>query len=315
MPNLYALQMADPNLLSYSTLQEAQGCPRRYELNKKLAHKAIEEEDEIVDFAFGHAVAAGVQEYLLTGSETKALLACFLNWRTSMMEEIGRKKKSIWYAAVAVQKFIAQKQLLLGDWELFSFNGVPAIELSFLITDLPNNKRYRGDIDIVLKHPSTGKLMVIEIKTTGFNNVDEAVYKNSAQAVGYGVVLDQIGATDASYTVLYLVYQCGSMEWITFPFIKTRTEKALWIKNLLLDVQMIRVYEQAKHFPQRGQHCFSFFKRCPHYGFCGQSNEQLGLDDRAVADARAEEVRRYMLPHFNITMKLHDVVRRQVELL
>lgn len=305
--------MADPNLLSYSTLQELQGCPRKFELNKLLAHKQIEVDDEPVDFAFGHAVAAGVQDYLLNGDRAKALLACFMNWKAPYLDEKEKKRKSIYYAAFAVEKFIYEKEMLLKDWELLTFNDIPAIELSFLI-ELPAQKKYRGDIDAVLCHKITKKIMVLEIKTTGFSNVDEAIYKNSAQAVGYGVVLDQIAPNSTSYDVLYLVYQCGSMAWITMPFVKTRVQKALWIKDVLSDVQVLQMYERQAHFPKRGQHCFSFFKRCAHYDYCGSSNEALGLGVGKQAEVREQELRRFSLPHYQFKFTLSQILSTQMSL-
>lgn len=312
--NLYALQMSDPNMLSYSALQDLHSCPRRFELNKKLAHKQISTEDEPIDFAFGHAVAAGVQEYILSKDTNKALLACLVNWRCSLLEDKLTKKKSAFYAAFAVQKFIQEYDLLLPDWELMYFDGVPAIELTFLI-QLPRGKKYRGDIDAVLRHRKSGKVMVLEIKTTSFHTVDEAVYGKSAQALGYGVVLDQIIPESSSYDVLYLVYQTPSMEWKPMPFHKNRTQKALWIKDLLSDLTVLTAYEKGSHFPQRGESCFSFFRRCAHYDYCGMPNASLGISDTELAQERANEIRRYGLPTFQFNFELADIITRQHQLL
>lgn len=312
--NLYAIQMSDPNLLSYSTLQDLHRCPRRFELNKKLAHKQIAVDDEPVDFAFGHAVAAGVQDYILRQDQNRALLVCLINWNCSFLEDKGKKKKSVFYAAFAVQKFIHEYEMLLPGWKLMHFDGVPAIELAFLI-HLPKGKKYRGDIDAVLQHEQTGKVMVLEIKTSGFNNVDEAIYGKSAQALGYGVVLDQIVPKQSSYDVLYLVYQATSMEWKLLPFHKTRAQKALWIKDLLSDLNMLNSYEKAEHFPQRGESCFNFFRRCEHYDYCDMSNEALGLSDTELAKERALELRRHGLPTYQFSFSLLDIITKQQQLL
>ena len=160
----------------------------------------------------------------------------------------------------------------MGDYELVHIDGIPACELSFCV-NFPDGFRLRGFVDAVLKHKISGEVVVLECKTTGSATVNPATYKNSSQAIGYSIVLDHIFPELSSYKVIYLIYQTSSKEYVTFPFTKTFLQRALWIRELLLDIEIIKMYEEAEVYPMRGENCFDFFRECSFYQTCTLSTE------------------------------------------
>ena len=61
-------------------------------------------------------------------------------------------------------------------------------------------------------------IAVGEFKTSGYSSIDDALYGNSGQAIGYAVVLDTIVGGLADYDVMYFVYSAGTrMELPSLP--------------------------------------------------------------------------------------------------
>jgi hypothetical protein len=287
-PNGYREQLKAVNYLSYSTRLTLHGCPRRFILDKVTAKP--EEQDDNPDFLFGHSVAAGVQSFIAFGDKDRALLDAFLAWNGSLETEKEKSKKSIWFALAAVIQFCTISHGILNGWEVAMINEKPAVELSFAI-NLENGWRYLGHIVLVLVNSSTGQMMVLELKTTSFNSVNEATYKNSDQAIGYSIVLDslarRLGLDSRNYTVLYLVYMTGNQTFEPLPFIKTGAARAVWLHDLLVDCSIGDTYRQQNHFPMRGESCFSFFRQCEYFGTCDLkplTDRAIGLEPADVTD-------------------------------
>lgn len=270
----YREQLKAINFISYSTRLTLHSCPRRFLLDKVTA--SPEEQDDNPDFLYGHAVAAGVQSFIAFGDKERALLDCFLAWNGSLDTVKEKSKKSIWFAVAAVEKFVVLSPSLLRGWEIAMIPDStgqlkPAVELAFSV-DLENGYQYLGHIDLVLVNTTTAKLMVLELKTTSFNTINEATYKNSDQAIGYSIVLDSLATRlnldSKNYTVFYLVYKTGSQEFEPLLFLKSRADRATWLHDMLVDCTILDVYRQQQHFPMRGESCFSFFRPCEYFGIC-----------------------------------------------
>lgn len=267
----YRQQVSAINVISYSTACMLHTCPRRFLLEKLTADNSSDETDNI-DFLYGHAVGGGVQNYAHTRDVRSAVWDAFLSWRGDLSIELPKKKKSFWHACVAVMKFAGELGNLLGDWEIAVLaDGKPAIELAFKL-DLGNGYFYMGHIDAVLWNPKLKQFMVLELKTTGFNTVADSQYKNSAQALGYSLVVDiiaqQLNADAHNYQVLYLVYKASVMEWEALPFIKSRAQRAAWLFQLRLDCSILDLYRNVNHFPTYGESCYHFFRDCEFFGIC-----------------------------------------------
>lgn len=266
------MQVIPVHNLSYSGLLEFQACPRKFYLNKCTEQTKLEDFDASVTFAFGTVVGIGIQEYMRAESINHAIWEMFLAWEPDLLADDPKRKKSFWEAVFAVQKFAYLREHLFGDYDLATFQGKPAIELSFRIkvegSDPDKPFYYRGFVDLVLRHRSTGKLLVLENKTTAAKNTDPAMYKNSFQGIGYSVVLDHIDAEMSSYMVNYLVYNTNDQTYLELPFPKSMTERAEWLTDLWMQTRQIEMYEMHRVFPKRGQSCFNYFKPCWYYSSC-----------------------------------------------
>src|SRR6266436_5164627 len=233
-----------PNLklLSDSSVKLLHLCPRKYELYKLLGRR---EEVGNPDTTFGKVVGLGTQILFSTGSLNQAIFSCFLAWPTFIDDEEGTaSKKTFWHAIYAIEKFHLLRQTELSNYELAYFDGKPAVELGFSIS-LGNGWFYRGLLDMLLVNNLTKELVVYEGKTTKFKNVHEATFKHSGQSLGYSIVVDTIAEklslkdTSSSYEVNYAVYKTSAYEWELFPFKKTHHQRALWIRDLLLEKQYV----------------------------------------------------------------------------
>lgn len=263
--------------LSYSSLTTLHSCPRKFQLYRlKTSHRTEEALTSTITFSYGHVVGEAIQLALEGLEEDEIIWRMFCMWHTPELWDADTKgAKSIWEAIIALQRFLSLRSNgFLEDYELVYYKGKPACELSFCIR-FPDGFRLRGFVDAVLRHRTTGAVIVLECKTTGLATVNPATYKNSAQAIGYSIVLDVLYPELSSYEVLYLVYQTKTREYLPIPFTKTYLQRALWIRELLLDIETIKMYEEAEVYPMRGESCVAFFRDCEYLQTCTLSTEYL----------------------------------------
>jgi hypothetical protein len=290
--------------LSYSSTLTLHSCPRRYQLYK-LQSKGIDE-GETTTFAFGHALGLGIQLCFEGKSEQEIIWALYRQWALDLFDEHEKRQESFWLAVHAIQKFIGMRAAgFLSDYELVYYHGKPACELGFVI-EFPDGFRYRGFVDAVLRHKSTGTIGVLEVKSTSLNDIDEAVYKNSAQAIGYSIVLDAIFPDLSSYDVLYLPYKKKVKEYELRQYAKSYLQRALWIQELLLDIDTIKMYANAEIWPMRGESCYSFYRQCEYFGMCTLSTNYLikPLSKEVVDKLAAEE--------YSVKLTLMDLLDSQL---
>ena len=294
--------------LSYSSLLTLHKCPRKFQLYKGQAVKAPEEIEQTITFSYGHIVGAGLQAVLQNKPESEILMEMFLMWKPDLMAEGEKNGKSFWSGVIAVQKYLAARKAgYLRDYEIYLHEGKPAVELGFKII-LPDGFVYRGFVDAVLRNKITGAILVLECKTTGARNINPAQYKNSAQAIGYSIVLDSLFSDLSEYEVLYEIYKSSSGEWEAMKFPKSYLQRALWIQELLLDVEMIKLYESYEIYPQHGESCYDFFKECEYFTNCQMSTKFLTTAYTKVDQERiAAEDSRYA-----ITVTVQDLIRAQL---
>lgn len=293
--------------LSYSSLLSLHSCPRRYQIYKAGGKVTREEDEESTTFAFGHVLGLGIQLQFQGKSEDEIFWECFQMWDPDLFAEDEKRMESFWLAMNAVQKFIGLRAAgLLEDYELAYYNGKPACELSFVI-NFPDGFRYRGYVDVVLRHKLTGRYVVLEIKSTGLSgDINEAVYKNSAQAIGYSIVLDAIHPGQSDYEVLYLPYKKKDRAFDLRSYTKSYLQRALWIQELLLDIESIKMYSNAGVFPMHGESCFDFYRQCENFGLCTLSDSLLlrPLQDSTVEKIAKEE--------YTISLTLMDLLESQL---
>jgi hypothetical protein len=303
----------DPRILnlSYSSLLTLHNCPRKFQLYKLNAAPESEDDPDSTSnltFAYGHLVGTGIQDVLEGVSESQCLWNAFIAWPCDLFAENPKQNKSFFSAWLAVRQFHSMRESgYLDGYKLVEYKGKPANELSFAIS-LPDGFVYRGFVDAVLQHEVTGEVIVLECKTTSLANIGPAVYKNSAQAIGYSIVLDAIFPELSSYSVVYLVYKSKSAEYTQFKFDKSYYQRALWIQELLLDIETIKMYESASIYPMRGESCFSFYRECEYYNTCTLSTSHLTTK---LTDAQREKIKSE-LATYQVQVTLHDLVTAQI---
>ena len=298
----------DPRIrqLSYSSLLTLHSCPRKFQLSRlRTTHKAEESVKSTITFSYGHVVGEGIQLALEGKSEDEIIWKMFLGWHTPSLFDVDEKlNKSFWTAVIAIQRFIAMcKGGFINDYELVYHSDKPACELSFCVS-FPDGFRLRGFVDAVLRHKITGAILVLECKTTGATTLNPATYKNSAQAIGYSVVLDVLFPELSSYDVLYLIYQTKSQEYTAIPFTKTYLQRALWIRELLLDIEMIKMYLDAEVFPMHGESCVAWGRDCEYLQVCGLSTQYL---TKPCTEAEVDKT------EYQIQLTLMDLLEAQLE--
>lgn len=304
--------------LSHSSRDVLHRCPTEYRLYK--IGNIVDREDS-VDTNFGKTVGAGIQSLILGDSHTTTIWKMFLTWQGDLLSESDsaaaqKKRKFFWHTIAAIDSFAILLTTLFKDWEIAVFKGKPAVELSFRI-NFGDGFLDRGHVDIVLRNKITGELRVIEIKTTAFDSVTEAQYKNSQQGVGYGVVLDAIAKQYpehfSSYEVLYLVYKTKKMEWEPIPFKKSFLQRAQWIKSVMLDVAKIELYDREQFWPKHGENCMRFFKVCPYFDICGMSDKALGLADESKIPVKSDMRDDGQPVEYTFDLHVLDLLEAQME--
>lgn len=291
--------------LSYSSLLTLHSCPRKFQLNRLRSTSRTEEDQKSsITFAYGHVVGEAIQLALDNRRKEEIIWSMFLTWHTDLLARDDKGNKSFWEAITALERFISlREQGFLAEYKLVYYQDRPACELSFCI-ELPDGFRFRGFVDAVLQHIVSGKILVLECKTTSSSTLNPATYKNSAQAIGYSIVLDHLFPEMSSYEVLYLIYTTKNREYNPVPFTKTYMQRALWIRELLLDVDMIKIYDAAEVYPMRGESCFNFFRECQFFQTCTLSTGHLTKSCTAEEEDRTE---------YQITISLTDLLDTQLK--
>lgn len=293
--------------LSYSLLGDFHECERKFQLNRLLRNPSIRGKSEMPWHIRGTAYGAGVQCYMLTGDID---LAAFVTWLSYYpQEEDLLRVPTISQARCVNNLYLSKDQLdkLRQRYEVATFNGRPATELSFKIL-IDAKWFYTGHIDLVLFDKVQKIYIVFEIKTTLYKMADlRPLYQNSAQALGYSIVLDTIvGADQNEFGTLYFVCRDkNNSDFIPdiypFPFNKTIIDRLKWFYTLGMDVKRLNEMEELGIFPMRGHSCVKFGKTCTHFGFCSTSAGDI---------KKAEEVDNHK---YDFVFKLQDIIDNHLE--
>ena len=301
----------DPRLLnlSYSSLLTAHSCPRKFELDRLGSiSESSESLSESITFSYGQIVGLGIQLALERKTYDDIIWQMFLGWKPELFADNPKQNKSFAAAVFAIDKFLnLLSEGYLDGYSLVTYNGKPASELSFLIT-LPNNYKYRGFVDAVLQHDTTGEVVVLECKTSSAQALNPATYKNSAQAIGYSIVLDAIFPELSSYRVLYLVYSTKQLQYDQLEFTKSYVQRARWIRELVLDTEVLTKYNDNDLYPMRGESCFTYFRECQYMGLCQMGNDKLVTPITSDQITKIHEVNET----YQIQISLDDLIQSQL---
>ena len=295
--------------LSYSSRLVLHECPRKFQiqkLNTELEARR-DDDDTQLTFQFGHTVGEGIQLLLSGKSLAETIWISFIKWKQDILADDPKRKKSFALAIIAIQKFDAlRKAGFLKEYELVYYQGKPAVELGFRI-HLPGGFKYRGFVDVVLRNKETGEVLVLEIKTSS-GAVFASSYKNSAQAIGYSIILDFLFPKLSSYKVLYLVYKTKELEYEPVIYNKSYLQRALWIEELLLEIDRLELYEKRGVYPMHGESCVGkFYRECKYLGICTMSTEKLTspISEEGLKTLEAEK--------YDAEVSIMDLIKTQLE--
>lgn len=293
--------------LSHSSLLLLHACPRKYQLQKLLSRP----EEESDDLTYGDVVGFGIQQLLVGRPLEEVWIEIFLRWGSDVIEyddKTFKKKKTLWDAYHALNIFNGRyKTKLLEEYDVATFAGKPAVELGFRI-NIGSEFYYRGYVDVVFIHKRTRELVVLEVKTIGSKFVSPAKFQNSGQGLGYSLVCDYIAQANkdingSSYKILYFVYKTLAEDYEPLPFPKSHSQRALWIKQLLIDVDHILGYDKEGCWPMHGESCHSWGRDCTFLGVCNLSDDVILKN--VNPELKKEE--------FTFDISLMDLINAQLE--
>ena len=288
--------------LSDSALKTLHVCERKFQLERILVGE--KEKEHWPSTVLGTAWGIGVADYFAYQNQDKALFALWLAYYPRLEDDVRTQE-------VAANMLIASFPIIdniLQDWEVVSFQGKKALELSFRL-NLDSSYYFVGYVDLVLQNKWNKKIAVTDVKTTAMNLLDlSPMYMNSPQGIGYSIVLDQIvGESLSEYDVFYFVGQMNSKNPYNptikhYQFSKTLQDRLNWFIALGMDVNHLEEMASLSIYPQRGSNCMQYNKACKHFGVCG-----LQTLDR-IADVE-EDKNEYQFV-FNLEDIIDDHVKR-----
>lgn len=251
---------------------------------------------------FGKAYGVGVAHYLVHQDKDLALYALWLAY----FPHIENDKKTLAKCLNALQSAFYALDDILVDHKVVTFNGKPAVELSFLI-DIDDDYYFVGYLDVALENIYTGQRVVLDAKTTGLNLENLApLYKQSGQLLGYSIILDAIfGEASADYNVKYLVCQTGqgfTPKTHVLTYEKTLLDRLHWFLSLSTDVERLHRMKELNIYPKRGSSCLHFNSPCTYFNICD-------LHAMDVKKVKTEDVIEYDF-YFDLQTLIKDHIRR-----
>jgi len=145
---------------SYSSRELLHSCERKYQLIKLVGQKPQQEFREY--FSHGHGFGEGVAEYMLSGDKDMAIYKCWMAY----WPIIDTDNYNAYICCALLRMAFFKLDQLRKEWEVASFNGKPAVELSARL-NINANIYDVAFIDVVLRHKTTGMHAVLECKSTG----------------------------------------------------------------------------------------------------------------------------------------------------
>ena len=313
---IYKTLVSHGNLISYSQQEVLHACPRLFQIQKlRAATSEVVVREPNLDFAFGHAVGAGVATFDQTRDLDQAIWAASLAWDIDLLTEEpepveGRARKNRMKTFPFVVEALERYQVFYYEHEDLHEYDSKKVE-AVVGVDMENGFFYTGHVDEILQHREYGTIRIKENKTTSFAAVDPAMYSNSDQALSYAVVVDALEAAD--YAVLYCIYSSTERRWMTFDFVKSANAKAEWVLGQTMLNSEVQMYEDYNHFPRRGGSCLRFNRRCNEYENCDMVDESVYGTKFSKLPKITSLDHLDSLEHLDFRVKLSDLVSHQRE--
>lgn len=254
--------------LSHSSVKLKNSCARKYQMYKLIRHPNMYERESTIHTAFGSAVGAGVQSYLVDQDINKAYHEAFVNWDFYLWEKLHGKFFSA--ALEAINRAVPWVEKLLEDgYKVATINDRPATEVAFKII-IPDRAQYVGFIDAVMIHEDTGKYLNLELKTMN-RMFHPSAFENSAQDLGYLAVTSIAGDAHMATWYPVCVAMASDLYWVTAKFERTDKQLQEFLLSLQIELVHLELMETLGVYPKNGDACLAWGRVCPMYGECDKT--------------------------------------------
>lgn len=285
--------LAPPDFrVSYSSLNTADGCLRKFEFNKLYPRKKRDSEEQYAADV-GKALHKAVQDWLIHGDEDRALWILMREFPYMWEYNQTRDDRSLEACVATLQEILDSVDMT--EWELVSIRLeptekfpegqiVPAVEVPFEIRlnglTLADGRQfvYTGWIDAILRHKGTGLIRTWDIKTNRSTLRDStAKYKFDSQQIPYGIIVEHLqGNQIDEFEVYYLDCYIDLVDprVTPYPFMKIQEDLQEWMMNTLLKVNRIQRSFQMDYFPRTDGGCMAWNKPCFFLDVCETRNRE-----------------------------------------
>lgn len=290
--------------LSYSSLNLADSCLRKFEFNKLYPRRARDPDAFAADV--GTALHHGYQDYLVNQDLDRAIWILMRDY--PVMGEFSQKydDRSLEAAISTLEEMTYEANMT--EWELMSIRKpdgsiVPAIEVPFALRlkgiVLPDGRgvEYTGFMDAALRHRGHGSVRTMDIKTHRRTIVDaDPKYKFDSQQVPYGIVLEHLtGEAVTDFEVLYLdtFVDLVNPRVNLYQYHKDSEDLQEWLINTVLRVQRIQRAMEMDYFPRTDGGCLNWNRPCYFLEVCQTRDKEaitewLMMGEEAAQDKREE---------------------------
>lgn len=278
--------------VSYSSLNTAASCWRKFEFHKLYPRIASPWDDDNYAADVGKALHAGFQGYLTHGNREQAIWEFMLafpyeaefsqdnDYRSfeaslATLEEMFDESKLQEYELAMIRRPSTPAEIASG---IIDGVVVPAIEVPFSIRfnglTLPDGRgiEFIGFIDAIMRHHMTGLFRSLDIKTTRMNTKDSTgKFIFDSQQTPYGLVIEHIaGQPVEQFEVLYLDSYIDIVEprAVFYPFMRSRTDIEEWVANRVIQFQSLIRFMELGYFPRTDGGCMFYNKPCKYLEPC-----------------------------------------------
>lgn len=287
--------------VSYSSLNTYASCPRKFEFHK-LYPRPNRQDEDYYSAEVGKALHAGFQQFLMTGSDEKAIWS-FMQAFPYELEFNQENDYRNFDAALSTLEAMFE-ETHLGEYELAQIRRpntavesaaglsggvvVPAIEVPFEIRfrglTLPDGRgvAFIGFIDAIMRQHLTGAFRTWDIKTSRWKlNDATGKYKFDTQQVPYGIVVDHVAQGEVdSFEVMYFDCYIDICDPVVklYSFNKTQDDVREWVTGKVLQFQQISQFMKMGFFPRTDGGCLFYNKPCKYLEPC-QSRDKDSLTE------------------------------------
>lgn len=270
--------------LSYSSLNLADACMRKFEFNKLYPRRPRDSDAFAADV--GTALHHGYQDFLIHQDLDKATWELMKDY--PFMGEFEQKFDDRGLEACIATLEEMTHEANMTEWELMHIRRpnttkeiedgltggvvVPAIEVPFSLRlkgiTLPDGRgvEYTGFMDAALRHRGHGAVRTMDIKTHRRTVADaDPKYRFDSQQVPYGIVLEHL--TGEAVTEFEVLYLDTYVDLVTprvqlYEYRKDSEDLQEWLINTVLRVQAIQRAMEMDYFPRTDGGCLSWNRPC-----------------------------------------------------